>query len=149
MDLLLALLLILLGLSLWTLAGLLPVISLQRDEAGTATIAAQLTWMGAFTLWQQQIRDVRSARVATDPENPERIHVELVTPRGRVPLTGPFARGFASDRMAHIIDRFAAERQIPPARLPLFGRMRVMLGFAILFPLGTSAIFIAILLLLR
>jgi hypothetical protein len=149
MEFLLAMLLILLGLSLWALAGMLPVLSLQRDTDGTATITPQLTWMGAFVLWQQPIRGVQGARVAEDPENPQRARVELLTPEGYVALTGPYARGIAPPRMAYIIDRFAKDQGIPSARLPLLGRMRLMLGFAILFPLGTVAMFVAILLLLR
>jgi hypothetical protein len=149
MDVLLAVLLILLGISLWALAGLLPVLSLVRETDGTATVTPQLTWMGAFVLWQQQVRKVRGARVVDDPANPQRSRVELITREGNVPLTGPYARGLAPARMAHIIDRFAQDRKIPPARLPLLGRMRLMTGFAILFPLGTSAIFVAVLLLLR
>jgi hypothetical protein len=149
MDVLLAVLLILLGLALWVLAGLLPVLGLQRDDGGRSTIVPQLTWMGAVVLWQQQIRDVTGARVGLDPENTSRERVELVTPKGRVPLTGPFGRGLAPARLAHIIDRFAEDEKIPTARLPLFGRMRVMLGFGILFPLGTASLFVAVLLLLR
>ena len=149
MDVLLAVLLILLGFSLWVLAGLLPVLGLQRDDGGQAMVVPQLTWMGAVVLWQQRIGNVRGARVGPDPANTSRDRVELVTPEGRVALTGPFARGLAPARMAHIIDRFAEDEEIPPARLPLFGRMRVMLGFGILFPLGTASIFVAVLLLLR
>ena len=149
MNILLAVLLILLGLSLWALAGLLPVLSLQRDPDGTTTISPQLTWMGAFIFWQQPVRDVRGARVADDPGNASRSRVELLTPEGRVPLTGPYARSMPPARMAAVIDRFAQDEEVPPARLPLLGRMRLMTSFAIFFPLGTAAIFVAILLLFR
>ncbi len=149
MDLLLAVLLILLGLLLWALSGLLPVLSLQRDAEGGSSITLQLTWMGLFVIWQQDIRSVQGARVIEDPANRGRAGLELITAKGPVALTGPYARGIAPARMAHIIDQFVDNKRIPPARLPLYGRMRLMLGFTILFPLGTVAIFIAILLLLR
>lgn len=149
MDFVLAALLILLGVSLWVLAGLLPILKLEREDSSTTIITPQLTWMGAFTLWQQRIIDVRGATLVTDPTEPERSRVELQTSAGRIPLTGPYARGLAPARMAQIIDCFAHDHKIPPGQLPLRGRMHLMIGFAIFFPLGTAAIFFAVLLLLR
>jgi hypothetical protein len=59
------------------------------------------------------------------------------------PLTAPTAR------LAQVVDRFATDPQVPATRLPLRGRMHLMLGFAVLFPLGTVAIFAGALLLAR
>lgn len=149
MDWVLGGLLVLLGVSLWVLAGLLPTLKLDRDADGTVSITPQLTWMGALVLWQQRIPDVQGARLARDPEQADRSRVELLTPKGRVPLTGAYTGSTTPERLSRVIDRFAHDSQVPPARLPLRGRMSLMLTFGILFPLGTICMVAGVALLFR
>ncbi len=150
MNLLLGLLLIFLGVSLWTVSGLLPILKLERRADKTANISLQLTWMGVLILWQRAVESVKGARLGRDPADPQQPQVHVSTSDGWVtlissstPLTTPSAH------LAQVIDRFARDPQLPATRLPLRGRMSLMLGFAMLFPLGTVALLVGAMLIAR
>ncbi len=150
MTTLLAVLLILLGIFLWIAAGLLPVLQLQRSGRDAAKVTLQLTWMGAFNLWEHAIDGVKGARAARVLDHPQQTRVELLTREGVVPLTRGYIQMLGSPkRLARGIHRFATDTHVPETSLPLRGRMSVMVGFALLFPLGTISLLVGMLMLQR
>lgn len=150
MNVLLGVLLIVLGIVVWGLAGLLPVLHLSRAESGEAKVGLTLTWMGAISLQRRIIASVQGAEAAADPGNPSRARIELLTPAGRVPLQERYTHSAVSAaKLAQVVDRFARKTYIPGAQLPLTSRLNLMLRFTLLFPLGTVSVFAGLLTLLR
>ncbi|MBN1249818.1 MAG: hypothetical protein JXC32_19305 [Anaerolineae bacterium] len=154
MNLLLSLLLIALGLLLWVVAGLLPVAEL-RAAGDALVLALKTTWMGAVTLSRREMTGVRDARFVQDPNVRRGGQVQI---RRDGPWE-PLSVGFLPDavlqaQLAELIRRFVhrrdAARNIPAElSLAMRGRLNLMLGFAVFFPLGTVSIFTGILLLTR
>lgn len=150
MTIVVGLLSILLGLVLWLLAGLLPVIRLWRIPGAGVKVSLDTTWMGVITLVSRTASHVQGARLIRDPGNEHRVRVEIAVPEGWTALTPrPFGSDAPRARVAQIIDRFAKEARIPPTTLPLMSRLNLMLRFALLFPLGTVSMFIGALTIAR
>lgn len=144
--------LILLGLSLWVAAGLLPVLRLHSRGRGATDATLDLTWMGALKLRQRPISGITGARVTRDPLIArDEARVELATREGWVPLILPKTRPqLTPSQLAGIIDRYAKEGAPPKLlSLPLKDRMTTMITFALLFPLGTICLFAGSLLAIR
>lgn len=139
--------LILLGLTLWVAAGLLPVLRLESRGRGTTDATLALTWMGVLRLRQRPIHGITGARVAPGADQ----IVELSTPEGWVPLPAPRAKPqLPPAQLASLIARYAKEGAPPKMlTLPLKDRMSTMVTFGVLFPIGTMSVFTGILLAIR
>lgn len=149
MNSVLGMLLVLFGFALWVLAGILPVLRLLREN-GRVNASLDTTWMGVFTLSRHPIPDVRGARLVADPGNLARKRPELNIADEWHPLNVMPAPSQATwARLTPIIDHFARHDGPPKLVLPLRDRMSTMLGFALLFSLGTVSAFSGLLIILR
>ncbi len=147
MTILLATLLLILGLMLWLVAGLLPVVKLRGSDS-TVDLTVQTTWMGALRLNQRDIPNVGDARFTQDPNSRFGGQIQIKCDGPWQPLNVEFAPEAAMKaQLAEIIHRFVSQGGPPVLTLPMRGRMNLMIGFAIFFPLGTVSIFAAALLL--
>lgn len=151
MTVFLSILLVGLGLLLWLVAGLLPVVKLrpspEPSSRGVAVVLAT-TWMGAVTLSSREVGGVRDARFVQDPNSRRGGEVQ-VRREGRWER---LAVGLLPDmtlqaQLAEIIRRLVQNGGPRELSLPMRGRMNLMLGFAVFFPLGTVCIFTGVLLL--
>lgn len=153
MNILLGLLSILLGLVLWGIAGILPVLRLYRTAEGAdhaVSVTLAVTWMGAFTLWQRTIPNVQGARLIRDPAAPKQVRVELKTPEGDQALTTRYAqREEPRAHLVQLIEGYVKNQRRQPVDLPLRKRMSLMIGFGVFFPLGTISLFTGVLLVIN
>ncbi len=149
MNLILGMLMVILGFALWALAGILPVLRLRR-EGKRVDVLLETTWMGVATLSRTSIPDVRGARMVRDPLEPGRMHPELhVADQWRPIAVRPAPSQDSWARLIPIVDHYAKHDGPRTLVLPLRERMHLMLGFALLFPLGTVSVFAGLLLILR
>jgi hypothetical protein len=147
MTALLSILLIALGLLLWFAAGLLPVARLRKADEAVA-LMLQTTWMGAFALTSREIGDVHDARFVQDPNARGGGELQIRRNRHWEPLSiGLLSEPGLQAQLAEVVRRYLEHGGPSVLGLPMRGRLHLMLGFAICFPLGTVSIFTGALLL--
>jgi hypothetical protein len=139
-----------LGVVLWLIAGLLPVLRLRSLELGLAEVTVQTTWMGVAVLKQHLLAHATGARVKQTPPELGGTHIELFTDEGQIPIHIRSRGGQTSPAyLSRIVDHYAKNGGPRVLVLPLRSRLSLMLRFALLFPLGTASLFIGGLLLAR
>lgn len=147
---LVGLLMVLLGIGLWIAGGLLPVLRLTRHQDRVDAIL-ELTWMGALTLKRRSFSDVKAVRLTRDPaatSGQERL--ELQCAQGWEPVVLPVALPHIAPRqLVDVINHYVKHAGPPILTLPLRTRLSVMIGFTVLFPIGTVSFLMGISLLLQ
>ncbi len=141
---------VLLGIGLWAAGGLLPVLRLTRHQDRVDAIL-ELTWMGALMLKRRDFPDVKAARLSRDPTaTSEKERLELQYELGWEPIVLPVALPhIAPHQLVGIISHYIQHGGPPTLTLPLRTRLSVMIGFTVLFPLGTVSFLTGVSLLLQ
>jgi len=135
-------LLALIGLALWTYAGLLPVARILSSEQGVADLDMTTTWMGVITIARRTVPGVRAIRVATD-----RDVIEVKRDDGWQDLAIRFTRdATALGQFVALLQHYLKAGGPSVLALPLRGRKGMMTRFIALFPLGTIALYSGIVL---
>lgn len=147
MTVLLALLLVILGLLLWIVAGLLPIAIVRKAEDGVDLDLAT-TWMGWIRLSRREVTNVHDARFVQDPNARPQSQVQIKRNAHWERLAVGFPPEAASQsQLAEIIRRYLKFDGPPALSMPMRSRLSLMIGFAVFFPMGTVSLFTGVLLL--
>ena len=141
---------VLLGIGLWIAGGLLPVLRLRRQQ-NRVDATLELTWMGALMLKRRDFPEVKAVRLRRDPTaTSEKERLELQCELGWEPIVLPIALPhIAPHHLVGIISHYIQHGGPPTLTLPLRTRLSVMIGFTVLFPLGTVSFLTGVSLLLQ